>query len=353
MTIPAVASSRHQRGRRRLARLAGALATSLACATVPGIGQPLLIDGFDSGSNCAWSGGAFDFAQPIGFSPVVGTTVGGSTSISGSCLDPSGAERVFALTAPSIGTLTVRLDPLGRADLAVYLRSSCAPADELLCLDGAPEGAQESGEIELASAQTVFVFVDGVAGDAGDFELDLDFALCLNGVQETGEECDDGNLEETDGCTSQCEAGPVCTSAAIAGGDRFAVDPANATCYVAFDSDPTNHADAQAACSGIGGHLATITGSGEQDRVASIHDVGQTVWLGATDAVVEGSFAWVTAEPFSYANWLAGEPDDNSGSGGNGDCVAIASGSAVAPWMDTVCLDVGFVTGRICELPAP
>lgn len=80
-----------------------------------------------------------------------------------------------------------------------------------------------------------------------------------------------------------------CRPARLAGA-LATTDPANATCYVAFDSEPTTHADAQTAC---------------------------------------------------------------SGSGGNGDFVAIEAGSTVAPWMDTVCLDVGFVTGRICELPAP
>jgi hypothetical protein len=34
--------------------------------------------------------------------------------------------------------------------------------------------------------------------------------------------------------------------------------------------------------------------------------------MGASDAAVEGTWTWVTGEPFSFANWGAGQPDKNT-----------------------------------------
>ncbi|MEZ4383132.1 MAG: DUF4215 domain-containing protein [Nannocystaceae bacterium] len=46
--------------------------------------------------------------------------------------------------------------------------------------------------------------------DAGTCVVDAE-PVCGNGVVEPGEECDDGNDDDLDGCTSECEDAPVCT----------------------------------------------------------------------------------------------------------------------------------------------
>ena len=45
--------------------------------------------------------------------------------------------------------------------------------------------------------------------------------MCGNDVVETGEECDDGNLVDGDGCESDCQVGPVlCGNGVIDPGEK-------------------------------------------------------------------------------------------------------------------------------------
>jgi hypothetical protein len=59
----------------------------------------------------------------------------------------------------------------------------------------------------------------------------------------------------------------------------------------------------------MGGHLVTITSSGEN---SFIHDLAGSniVWIGFTDEVTEGVWQWVTGESVVYTNWAASEPND-------------------------------------------
>ena len=100
--------------------------------------------------------------------------------------------------------------------------------------------------------------------------------------------------------------------------------------------DASTYAQAQ------GGHLAVITSASENNAIiqAALADTSlissaptandgggaKYLWLGATDVVVEGRFAWVTGESFSlYSAWATGplgrEPDDF---GGAQDALAMA-----------------------------
>ncbi len=81
------------------------------------------------------------------------------------------------------------------------------------------------------------------------------------------------------------------------------------------------------------GYLATITSQGEQELIQGlVNNAGINVWLGGSDAAVEGDWRWVTGPeglanngagtPFwsggvngqpvsgSYVNWSSGEPND-------------------------------------------
>jgi hypothetical protein len=64
---------------------------------------------------------------------------------------------------------------------------------------------------------------------------------------------------------------------------------------------------------GVAGHLATITSAAENAVVTSLADNPSNDlrgWIGLTDAADEGSFQWVTGEPFDYSNWNTGEPNN-------------------------------------------
>jgi cysteine-rich repeat protein len=54
----------------------------------------------------------------------------------------------------------------------------------------------------------------------------------------------------------------------------------------------------------------------------------------------------VTTDGWGYTHFAAGEPDDDFGVGGGGECLAFVS---EARWADTNCDFVGYTDGRVCE----
>lgn len=69
--------------------------------------------------------------------------------------------------------------------------------------------------------------------------------------------------------------------------------------------------EAKAYAEDRGGYLAVITSAQEEAFVESLVAKGtkNQYWLGASR--VDGSFAWVTGEPFSYTNWDKNEPNNH------------------------------------------
>lgn len=66
-----------------------------------------------------------------------------------------------------------------------------------------------------------------------------------------------------------------------------------------------------------GGHLATFTSAQEWNSVKSLLPEADTrnLWLGGTDAGHEGSWTWVTGEPWNFNAWdiASGQPDNAGG----------------------------------------
>jgi hypothetical protein len=69
----------------------------------------------------------------------------------------------------------------------------------------------------------------------------------------------------------------------------------------------------------MGGHLVTVTTSGENSFIFGIWPSG---WIGLTDEVNEGTWRWVTGETYSYTSWNPGEPNN----AGNEDYVQFVGG---------------------------
>ncbi|HWO21583.1 MAG TPA: Ig-like domain-containing protein [Kofleriaceae bacterium] len=205
----------------------------------------------------------------------------------------------------------------------------------------------------VGTASFDYVVSDGTATDVGTVTITVT-AGCGDGVVNAPEACDDGNTVETDGCTSQCVLGALCDTTALPGADRFAVDPATGHCYASFDDDQTTFAAAQAACVGVGGYLVTIGSAAEQALAHSVQNTAQNPWIGASEDgnTTDAVFDWVTDEPFTFTSFAAGQPDDDSGLGGGGDCLHMVD--AAGAWNDTNCNITTFVVGHICEAePAP
>ena len=71
---------------------------------------------------------------------------------------------------------------------------------------------------------------------------------------------------------------------------------------------------ARAACQSAGGHLATIQSSGENSFVFALIGPASTwpmrfgPWLGGL--ATPSGWAWVTGEPWTWTNWMPGEPNN-------------------------------------------
>ncbi|MBR7032929.1 MAG: leucine-rich repeat protein, partial [Clostridia bacterium] len=72
-------------------------------------------------------------------------------------------------------------------------------------------------------------------------------------------------------------------------------------------------------CSGLGGHLATVSSAGENQIIAgAIKNSGLTgALIGGNDIDEEGVWEWVTGEEWTYSNWDSGEPNDDGQGGQN------------------------------------
>ena len=69
--------------------------------------------------------------------------------------------------------------------------------------------------------------------------------------------------------------------------------------------------DAVTTAENAGGYLATITDATEADIVTTLlSQEGDEAWLGASDEEEEGTWTWITDEPWDYTNWYPGEPND-------------------------------------------
>jgi len=172
---------------------------------------------------------------------------------------------------------------------------------------------------------------------------------CGNGVLDFGEECDDNNAVDGDGCTSQCRVGALCRASDRPAAEALSSDPATGRCYARYAAMGTFD-PAATACADEQGHLVTITGSTEQERVSALVGAGTAYWIGATDDVndMDAVFDWVTGETWGFAAFAPGEPDDDVLITGSGECLA----ATTAGWIDTDCAFDGFVGGRICEFQA-
>jgi hypothetical protein len=88
-------------------------------------------------------------------------------------------------------------------------------------------------------------------------------------------------------------------------------DGGNDHWYERVNAEVTWHQAKQQA-EDMGGHLATITSDAENTWVYDNFGGGDA-WLGATDEGSEGTWIWVTGEPWGYTRWASNQPD-NAGS---------------------------------------
>lgn len=151
-----------------------------------------------------------------------------------------------------------------------------------------------AGEPEVVGEEEAAPDKDGESGSEPE-------PLCGNGVVDPGEECDDGNdaqVDGCDGCVISCGPAPEFFN--------FATDK----CYRLDEESLTSWDDASAACKAWGGELAVPS---NVDELAAIQQrVRKNTWIGGFDASGDGKFEWVTGEPWIISLW-AGKPPAASG----------------------------------------
>ncbi|WP_136668537.1 lectin-like protein [Flavobacterium sp. H122] len=170
---------------------------------------------------------------------------------------------------------------------------------------------------------------------------------CGNKIIENGEQCDDGNNLNTDGCTRKCRLGVICSSQKYPDGSVFITNQDTGNCYISIEPKVFTWQEAQNYCTSLNGYLTTIANNSEANIINSI--ILGKQWIGGNDIETEGTFKWVTAEPFSYSKFTSGEPNNDINSTGNGDCLAVTSNNG--SWSDTDCNMTNYITGLICEIP--
>ncbi len=166
-----------------------------------------LIDGDGCESNCRETPmcPTGDLGSAVGASVAAGSTVGLPNGFAPPCITADGSgEATYIWTAPTAGTFV--FDTFGSDyDTTLYLLGDVCAGADLGCNDDS-SGLQSQLSVTLAAGQTVTIVVDGFGGAEGNYLLNIaeQVPVCGNGVVDAGEECDDGNNLNGDGCSAVC-----------------------------------------------------------------------------------------------------------------------------------------------------
>lgn len=131
----------------------------------------------------------------------------GGGSATGCVSSGSGPNAIYAITPKVSGNLALSLLATYEGAL-LHVRRECSDnATQTDCAGSSTALVPLTTNLPVTAEQTVFVFVDGASSSAkGLYTLDatLTAASCGNGKLDSGEECDDGNTSDGDGCSATC-----------------------------------------------------------------------------------------------------------------------------------------------------
>ena len=137
--------------------------------------------------------------------------------------------------------------------------------------------------------------------------------------------------------------------------DRMASVECQTTSPFVYISTVQPWAAGRTACQSLGGDLASIHSAAENAAVLAVIPQSAAPWIGATDAVSEGTWRWSDGTPWDYSNWLPGEPNN----GDYGNCAhmnwaSIHFNRADPRWNDTPCDgSEGPTMGAVCRVASP
>lgn len=138
------------------------------------------------------------------------------------------------------------------------------------------------------------------------------------------------------------DAAPAPDAQPCVEGDAQTTDPLTGSCYMLFLTKSTWDT-ARNNCQTLGGHLVTAADQAENDRFAAIAPTdpattNQDVWIGATDAALEGDWQWHNGEAMVFEGWRLDPPEpNNGGADGPVEHCAIIEGDNGGTWDDRPC----------------
>jgi len=96
------------------------------------------------------------------------------------------------------------------------------------------------------------------------------------------------------------------------------ISPINGHSYLLLST--SNWTDAQTAAKKLGGNLATVRSTAEENWIDQTFSSYSFLWIGLYDPTQEsygnnhaGHFVWADDEPVTYTDWASGEPNDFNG----------------------------------------
>ena len=133
---------------------------------------------------------------------MTGTTSGART-------DCRAWGRKIAANAGTTWTFNLAVPGTGDYDLYLYAGTPDAKGNPVIVASSAHagNGVAESMTFTSVATATDYLFVKRVSG-SGAFSLAATNRPCGNGIVESGEQCDDGNLADGDCCSSLCQVDP-------------------------------------------------------------------------------------------------------------------------------------------------
>ncbi len=220
-----------------------------------------------------------------------------------------------------------------------------AGCSDLLHLDSYREGGLGSGLGGLsglggmgrAGSNSGTAGVSAAGGAVGSVGTRGGSALrrCGNGrIDQIGEQCDDGNQVNSDGCTNSCQVN------CLAHPGQAPQTNTGSHCYSIF-YDIVTFAQAHNNCQALGGDLATVTSLGESLWITAYQQM--EVWIGATDGLRPEvlnarPYGWVNGEPWSLQLWKAGQPSATPNDCAGTPCYEhCAVATSAGDWNDVLC----------------
>jgi cysteine-rich repeat protein len=153
---------------------------------------------------------------------------------------------------------------------------------------------------------------NGEGGDGGQGGQGGAPAVCGDMVVGPGEECDDGNAQEGDGCNlchldcgcPGCQAGTACPSCPAIGQLTYK-SIGSGRCYL-YQAAGASWTTSRETCTLWGGDLAALSTAGEMSELANPQiitafagqDPNARCWTGGNEIGNPGQYAWSNGEPW-------------------------------------------------------